>query len=178
MGYYFYLSYRPRDTKDNLNTENQAVARLIHRNLDGEYYPEFPRDVVDFYSQIVVAYYEKPLSEEEIEALGKQARKLFDPELLERNPEEEFYENLKNDIAEYNTLDRKIYNYNIERERDIDFFTFEGKNYARISTSYSVKEKTNLAIVYQDYTLRKGEDGRWHILYWESMGTVNDADGQ
>lgn len=178
VGYYFYLSHRPINTENKGTIENENVIRLVHRNLDGEYYPEFPRDVVDFYSQIVVAYYDKPLSDAEIEALGKQARKLFDDELLARNPEEDFLQNLKNDILEYKTLERKIYNYNIERARDIDLFSFEGKNYAKVSTSYSMKEKTNLAIVYQDYTLRKGEDGRWHILFWESVGSVNNTNGQ
>lgn len=177
VGYYYYLSHRTPEIESN-PVENAAVERLVHRNLDSEYYPEFPRDVVDFYSQVVVAYYENPLTDEQIEALGKQARKLFDEELLERNPENEFLENLKNDISEYNTLDRKIYNYNIERARDIDLFTFEGKNYAKVSASYSVKEKTDLAIIYQDYTLRKGEDGHWHILFWESIGSVNNANEQ
>lgn len=166
VGYYFYLSNRNINTEKN-NSETSDVSKLISRNLDGEYYPEFPRDVVAFYSKIVQAYYYTELSEKEIEGLGSQARKLFDAELLEKNPESQFFENLKNDIKEYNEAERKIYGFTVENANDVDIFSFQGENYARVTAAYIMREKGSAATVYEDYTLRKDEDGKWKILYWE-----------
>lgn len=166
VGYYFYLSNRNINTEKN-NSETSDVSKLISRNLDGEYYPEFPRDVVSFYSKIVQAYYYTELSEKEIEGLGSQARKLFDAELLEKNPESQFFENLKNDIKEYNEAERKIYGFTVENANDVDIFSFQGENYARVTAAYIMREKGSAATVYEDYTLRKDEDGKWKILYWE-----------
>lgn len=166
VGYYFYLSNRDINTEKN-NSETSDVSKLISRNLDGEYYPEFPRDVVSFYSKIVQAYYYTELSEKEIEGLGSQARKLFDAELLEKNPENQFFENLKNDISEYNEAERKIYGFTVENANDVDIFSFQGESYARVRAAYIMREKGSAATVYEDYTLRKDEDGKWKILYWE-----------
>lgn len=143
------------------------MSKLISRNLEGAYYPEFPRGVVEFYSRIVKAYYYTELSEEEIEALGSQARKLFDGELLDKNPEGEFYKNLKLDIESYNEVERKIYDYTIEDSDEIEIFTFDGKQYAIVTAGYLMREKSSVVTIYEDYTLRKDEDGMWKILFWD-----------
>lgn len=168
VGYYFYLSNRPVQAPAVQTGHSQKVTRLISKNLDGTYYPELPTAVVDLYSQIVEAYYFTELSDDEIKGLGSQARKLFDDELLERNPEKDFYQNLKADIADYNKVQRKIYAYTVEKANEIDVFTFENKNYARVSAAYVVREDGASATIYEDYMLRKGADGRWKILYWEN----------
>lgn len=173
VGYYFYLTNRDINTEKN-NPDASEVSKLITRNLDGEYYPEFPRDVVAFYSKIAQAYYYTELSEKEIEALGSQARKLFDEELLDKNPEEQFFEDLKNDIQEYNEADRKIHGFTIENANDIDIFTFQGDSYARVAASYVMREKGSAATIYEVYTLRKDGDGRWKILYWELAAPSED----
>lgn len=166
VGYYSYLSNKEPKTEEKTIT-NEEVGKLISRNLEGIYYPEFPRNVVEFYSRIVQAYYYTKLTDDEIEALGSQARKLFDEELLEKNPEEEFYENLKLDIAEYNRLERKVYSYTIEDASEIENFSLDGKQYAVVSVRYLVREKGSVANIYEDYTLRKDEDGKWKILFWD-----------
>lgn len=167
VGYYFYLSNRTPDT-EKVVSSNEEVSKLINRNLDSTYYPEFPTDVVKFYSRIVQAYYTTGLSNKEVKALGTQARKLFDIELLTRNPEEEFYTNLQNDVAEYNQLERIIPDFTIESASDVKPFTFQGDTYAKVTAAYLVREKGSIATIYQEYTLRKDESGRWKILYWES----------
>lgn len=134
-----------------------------------EYYPEFPRDVVTLYSRIVKQYYFEELTETEIEKLAGQARLMFDQELLDANPLDQFLEDLKTDISNYNNVGRRIHDYKVEKSQDIDMFTFEEKEYAIVSASYLVREGSNVLYVNEDYTLRKDEEGRWKILYWESV---------
>lgn len=173
VGYYTYLSNKTPDTEQPVFS-NEEVGKLVSRNLEGMYYPEFPRSVVEFYSRIVVAYYYTPLEEEEIEALGAQARKLFDEELLEKNPEEQFYEDLKLEIAMYNERERKVYSYTVEDASDIRMFTFDGQQYAQVSAAYLMREKNQVVNVYHDYTLRKDADGNWKILFWEKSDVIDD----
>lgn len=171
VGYYFYLSNRVIDTS-NSDAAKEEVQKLITRNLEGDYYPELQRDVVIFYSRIVKAYYYTELTDEQIEALGKQARNLFDAELLMRNPEDEFYENLKQDISEYNKANRKVVDYKVQSSSEIKTYTFQGDSYAVVRATYYMKDSVPYT-VYEDYTLRKDENGQWKILFWESVEPVN-----
>ncbi len=173
VGYYTYLSNKTPDAEQPVFS-NEEVGKLISRNLEGMYYPEFPRSVVEFYSRIVVAYYYTPLEENEIEALGRQARKLFDEELLEKNPEEKFFEDLKLEIAGYNELERKVYSYTVEDSSEVQMFTFDGEQYAIVSATYLMREKSKVVNVYHDYTLRKDADGNWKILFWEKSDVIED----
>lgn len=158
-----------QDPTDKLPKDSE-LYKLITRDLDGQYYPEFPRGVVDFYAQITKAYYYYDLTEAQIEALGTQAKKLFDEELVKENPDDKFFDLLKKDIEYYRTNKVKITDYSVEKSSDIDMYTFDGREYASVRALYYVSENegTSRKFVYQDYTLRKDSDGRWKILFWES----------
>lgn len=171
VGYYAYINNKQfGDASDHISTDSE-VYKLISRDLDGPYYPEFPRSVVDFYAQITKAYYYYELTDKEIEALGTQARKLFDEELISMNPDEEFFVNLKTDISTFNKSEVRIKDYAVEKSADVELFTFDGKNYARVLVLYHVHESkgNRVTYVYQQYTLRKDDNGRWKILFWESV---------
>lgn len=171
VGYYFYLSNRVIDT-GNKQAAREEVEKLITRNLEGDYYPQLQRDVVAFYSRIMKAYYFTELTDEEIEALGRQARNLFDEELLSRNPEDEFYENLKADISEYRKAKRKITEYKVQSSREIRTFTFQDETFSIVRAVYFMKDSSAYT-VYQDYVLRKDENGQWKILFWEHVVPIN-----
>ena len=78
IGYFFYLSNR-KSTKDatDKSVGNQEVAALTTKDIDKNY-PESPKEVVKLYARITKAYYKTSLTDEQIEALGTNARKLFD----------------------------------------------------------------------------------------------------
>lgn len=171
VGYYYYLSNRVIDT-GNSDAANEEIEKLITRNLEGDYYPQLQRDVVIFYSRIMKAYYYTQLTDAQIEALGKQARNLFDEELLMRNPEDEFYENLKNDINEYNKAKRKILDYKVQSSSEIKTFTFQEQTFSIVRAAYYMKDSSPYT-TYQDYVLRKDDNGQWKILFWELVEPVN-----
>ena len=101
LGYYFYLSYRDAPTPAESQSEVSEIGKLMAKDLDADY-PNTPRKVIDLYSQITKSLYIKDLSEEDLKKLCNQSRKLFDVELLNANPEDEFLENTKKEIKEYN----------------------------------------------------------------------------
>ena len=80
VGYYYYLSHR--DTKTVADTtELTAITKITTKNLDTSY-PKTPREVIKLYNDILKCYYNEDCTDAEIEALGAQARKLLDEELL------------------------------------------------------------------------------------------------
>lgn len=169
VGYYYYVSHRNIGDKADETAVDNQVNKLITRKLEGQYYPEFPRNVVDLYAQITKAYYYTELTDAQIEALGLQAKKLFDDELAEKNPDGEFIKKLETEINAFRSNKIRINDYSVERSSDIETFTFEERDYARVAVVYYFYENEGKTRerVYQMYTLRKSEDGRWGILFWE-----------
>lgn len=76
-------------------------------NLDKNF-PATPREVVKLYNRIITCFYNDEYTDDELYDLGDQARKLFDDELLENNPRDEYFKNLKEDISEYHDKNKTI----------------------------------------------------------------------
>lgn len=169
VGYYVYVNHRNSGDSTDKITSDSAVYKLITRDLNGEYYPEFPRNVVDFYAQITKAYYFYDLSEAEIEGLANQSKKLFDEELLQSNPDTEYFSNLKIDIKKFRNKKIKITDYQVQKSSEVKQFKFKDNDYAVVKVMYyiSAQEGTIRDYIYQDYTLRKDAAGKWKILFWE-----------
>lgn len=167
LGYYYYLSHRePTADATQKAVVNQELAALTTRDILNNY-PESPKEVVKFYARITKAYYKSKLTEEQIEALGTQARLLFDDELRQTQTDDEFMKALKADIKDYNSKNRYVSDYKIEESGSVDYKTFEGRKYASLVILYMVREGSDLKNSYTKFTLRQDSEGRWKILFWE-----------
>lgn len=170
VGYYFYLSHRDvtgGKQEQTVKAQGNAIAAEIAvRDLDSNY-PETPREVLKLYAKITQAYYASDTTETQIEQLGAQARKLFDQELRSKQKESEFIEALKADVKNYHSLKRYISDYKVDSSSNFEFKTINGQSYAIGTVLYYVREGNNLDNAYHSYKLRKDEDGKWKILYWE-----------
>ncbi len=178
VGYFWYLSNKEPSGKavenDNNNRELEA---LLTRDIESGY-PQSPKEVVKLYSRITEAYYKTKLTEEQINTLGKQARKLFDEELLGTQTEEEFLAELKKDIEEYQKLNRYVSDYDIDDSEDVVYKTFDERKYASLNVVYMIRTGSALTSSDTKYMLRQDSEGRWKILYWEldkenSSGAAN-----
>ncbi len=175
LGYYFYLSYRDAPTPAEGQSEVSEIGKLMAKDLDADY-PNTPRKVIDLYSQITKSLYIKDLSEEDLKKLCNQSRKLFDVELLNANPEDEFLENTKKEIKEYNDKKRVITSYVLEDSDSVDYYTEDGQEYAAISVKYFLNDKNGYGKTYEDFLLRKDEKGRWKILGWQITPANEEED--
>ena len=99
LGGYYYLTNR-NNAKEEENITLTEIQELTTKNLDKNY-PATPREVVKLYNRIITCFYNDEYTDDELYDLGDQARKLFDDELLENNPRDEYFKNLKEDISEY-----------------------------------------------------------------------------
>lgn len=167
IAYYYYLSNRtPSVDATQQAVDNQELGDLLSRDVDSNY-PQSPKEVVKLYMRIAKQYYGNNISEDQIDTLGKQARRLFDDELKSKQSEDEFLKALKQEISDYNNQNRYISDYKIESSSDVKYKTLNNKKYASIDTLFYIRQSDNLVYSYTRFTLRQDNNGRWKILYWE-----------
>lgn len=162
--YYIYIDSRPKKKVEI--EENTEVVRLINKNLDNSY-PKTPREVIKLYNRIIICYYNEEYTNNQLVSLTKQARKIFDDELLERNPYDEYFERLCEEIEEYKKDNRIIGSCLLASNRDVEYYALEGKRYSSVQCVYYLKGDEGTTKVSHEYVLRKDEEGKWKIVYWK-----------
>ena len=167
LGYYAYLSVRDTPSPAENASAVTEMGKLTARDLDADY-PNTPRKVLDFYSQITKCFYEDELTEDELQKLCDQSIKLFDEELLALNPAETFVENTREEIEEFRAAGRKVTDYVLEETDEIEYYKENGDEYAQISAKYFLCDNNGFSKTYEDFLMRKDEKGRWKILGWQA----------
>ncbi|MCI5823165.1 MAG: hypothetical protein MR010_09065 [Lachnospiraceae bacterium] len=163
VGYYYYLSHRNDNNTTEDATKVTEVDKILQKDFD-EQYPTSPREVVKWYNRIITAYYGEEYTDEQLEEMADQARKLLDDELLQYNPKDTYLENLKKDIDNYKTLNKKIVQSSVSDSNDITYATVKGASCAYVNAYYFSKEGSNYSRTYQEFVLRKDSKGKWKIL--------------
>lgn len=167
--YFYYITVNNKNTSQKKTVkEISEVEKIINKDLE-ETYPKTPREVVKLYSRIISCFYKEQYSEDEQKLLAMQAQKLMDEELLEHNEYEEYYNNLCQDIEEYKENERTISSYMLDSSSDVEYKTFQEKEYAFIKCIYFTKGKEGTAKVPEQYVMRQDEAGRWKILFWKMI---------
>lgn len=171
--FYFYIKNKVSTTDPSLKELTDA-ERLLNKDFD-LYYPETPREVVKYFSNMIKIIYGNKASEEEINQLAVKIRELYDPEFLQLNPEEKYLQNLATELAEWKEKNRRITNYifvnkNKEKESEID-----GIKYAVKYVSFTIQEDIKFTETWK-ILLRKNEDDKWKILGWEFVPNTEKQD--
>ena len=176
LGYYYYLANKDtgKDATD-IAADTSEVSVLISKDIMANY-PESPKEVVNLYARITKAYYDTSLTDEQIEALGKQARLMFDDELKNTQTDADFYEKLKEDIGNYNSTKTRISSYVIQSATKNKYSTFKDRQYASIALVYYLRQGDKLIDSPTKFTLRKDDDGHWKILFWELTKIDSDTE--
>lgn len=166
IGAFFYLRDRAIKKEAQLK-EKSEVTKLLSIDMEKNY-PGNAREVIKLHNRFMKCYYNEELSEDEIKKLAEQNQKLYDAELIERNPLSEYAVNLAKEIEEYKALKRKIINFKIQDYANAERLVKGGYNFCNLLTSYFIKEDKSHITVNQKYYLREDENGHWKILFWES----------
>ena len=176
LGYYYYLANKDtgKDATD-IAADTGEVSVLISKDIMANY-PESPKDVVNLYARITKAYYDTSLTDEQIEALGKQARLMFDDELKNTQTDADFYEKLKEDIGNYNSTKTRISSYVIQSAAKTKYSTFKDRQYASIALVYYLRQGDKLIDSPTKFTLSKDDDGHWKILFGELTEIDSDTE--
>lgn len=176
VSYYIYLSHRPVDNTDKM-TNGSTVSELLGRDMDLNY-PSDYYEVMKYFAEVNKLWYKQELTEDEIVGLAQHIRALYDEELLSKpgNDYETYLATLNNEISAYRKEGRYINDYEVQKRSTIKTTTFQSNRYAMVTVKYYVRKGKDLKITYQKYTLRKDEDSRWKILFWELSDGTEMAD--
>ena len=176
VGVYLALSRR---NKEETSTD-QAAARSIEdmtrtQKLIAEAaykdYPSTPVQLLKYYNEITICFYNEDYTEDELRALAQISRGMLDAELVANQTNDQYFEQLKKDIAnlklqgDYGTT---IYNIDVTPSMDVFYFEHEGYECARLYDTFTMKQMKSGTIYYPVvryvYVMRRDEEGHWKIL--------------
>ena len=164
LALYYHMVNRVRENVDVDTTTR--IQNVLLNNLETNY-PATPREVMKHYNEIMQCYYNENHTEEELEKLGRHAMQLYDDELLANQTESQYLAKLKEEVQQYQESDAVISSAALASSIDVEYYTYEQREYAKIRCVYSIREKTNMKTVKELYLLRQDEEKHWKILGWE-----------
>lgn len=167
LGYFYYLGHRDRKQAEEA-VEATVVQSVLLRDLE-HHYPQTPKEVVKYYSEITECFYNEEYSDEELTQLATKIQQLYDAELVANKSQDQYMQDLKNEIVEMKKNKYTIADYEVSASTDVEEFTQDGYSCARLYCTYYLKQPSSGTRVasLERFVLRKDEDGHWKILGWE-----------
>lgn len=149
------------------------VQSVLNKDLEKNY-PATVKEVIKYYAEIEKCFYNEDCTDSEIEALGVQARKLYDSELLANNEMAGYLTKLKEDIKDFKAAKRRLISVSVAASTNVDYFSDDGYDFARIYCGYTVKESDGRTVSEgRVYLLRRDEDRHWKIYGWDAADNVH-----
>lgn len=162
----YYFVVNKADVDDEKDEKVSNVEKMLSKDLD-ENYPTSAREVVSYFISIQECYYNEDVNDDKLVQLAYQAMKLFDDELVETNPFDEYYSNLTKEIKEYKEAGKTLYKTILDKSSDIVYSESDGVRYAKINCIYYLKTSSGTDKVTETYALRCDDEGKWKILGWQ-----------
>lgn len=161
-GFYFYVSNVGKEDDEMVVT---AVQDVLLRNLENDY-PSTPRELVRYYSDITKCLYNENYTDEQLEQMADKMLELYDEELAENNPRDQYIKDLKSDVKDFADKNYTIATYTVSSSTDVQEYTHEGRRCASLYCTYSVKTGgVDYVSSKQIFVLRKENGtGHWKIL--------------
>ena len=162
----FYMDWSLKSNKkEEANKQTLTEAeKLLARDLVTDY-PETPREVAKYYSNMTKALF-SGLEDGEVEALAKKILELYDEEFRNNNPEEIYLKDLYSEIAAWNKAERKITSFLLVNEDMEEQWEADTREYANVYVTYYTMGSMKASQT-RNYLMRKSGDGKWKILGWE-----------
>lgn len=160
-GFYFYVS-NVGENDDGVVVS--AVQDVLLRNLDNDY-PPTPRELIRYYGDITKCLYNEKYTDEQLEQMADKMLALYDDELAENNPRDQYILNLKGDIKDFSDKNYTIISYTTSSSTDVKEYTHEGRKCASLYCTYSIKTGADYVSSKQVFVLRKESgSGHWKIV--------------
>lgn len=172
----FYIVNNNSKKESAKEAELTEIQKITTRNMEKDY-PATPREVIKFYNRIIKCYYGRQYSDDELEQLADQALSMFDDDLLKKNEKESYIESVKSDAAQYEEDNKSISQTDVCDSNDVKYMTDNGDDIAYVTASYFIKNGSSYTKTYQEYVLRKDDDGDWKILtFYKIEGESSESD--
>lgn len=174
VGVYAILTGKARTAAEEAVMTPTQVA--LNRDLSKDY-PATVKEVVKYCTDLEKCLYNEEVTEEEFEQLAMQTRRLYDSELLAINEVGTYLVQLKAEVDAFKTAKRRIAAIAVAASTNVDFFSEDGYDFARIYCGYTYSEAGRSFTVGRVYLLRRDEDRHWKIYGWTLDQGSGPGDG-
>lgn len=162
----FFLVRNMGNKNREVRKSKTEVEKLMEFDLDNNY-PGTAREVLKINNRLMKCYYNEELSDEQLKVLAAQNQKLFDEELLKRNPYDTYLPRLKKEIEGYKKSKVTIINIGLQELAEAETEERGGYKFCNLLVSFFLKEGNGHKKTNHKYYLREDKDGKWKILFWE-----------
>ena len=114
-----------------------------------------------------MCFYNEKYTDDELKQLAVKIQGIYDTELIANKSQEQYIEDLQNDIAEMKANDQSISSYQLPVSTDVEFFSEDGDSCARMYCTYSIRQGTSMIQSRLVFIMRQDEDKHWKILGWD-----------
>ena len=161
------VSLNRRKAVAEADTQVTAVQKVLMRDLERNY-PPSPKEVVKYFAEITKCFYNDEYTDEELTQLAEKIQGIYDDELIANKSQEDYLNDLNAEIADMKKEKCTISSYVLSASVDVEEFTENGYNCARLYCTFNVKQGTNGTVAsMEEFVLRKDEDGHWKIYGWD-----------
>ena len=168
IAYSVHISNKTRGKEEDGAVKASVVTEILDRNLNTNY-PQTPKEVIKYFSEITQCYYNEEYTDEQLVLLADQMLKLYDPELANFKSHDDYIQDLKDDIAEYKFNNYTISSFAPSASTDVEFFKEDGYEFARIWCVYTIKSGKNYKPIQEVFILRKDSNSHWRIFGWKPV---------
>jgi hypothetical protein len=163
---FFYVRTRTTPIFTAPVTKTTELESLMSKDINNEY-PSSPKEVLNLYNRYIKIVHSGKLEDDKVNKLADQMLTLYDEELISTKTKEQYLLDLKVEITDYKSAGRIIMNDVVGDSKDTFYWKEAEKEYASLSTSYTIKENRDYSKVYENFILRKDAEGKWKILGWK-----------
>ena len=165
--YYYSLGHRSKRQEVEEAIAATVVQSILMRDLEHNY-PPTPKEVVKYYAEITECFYNETYSDEELVQLAGKIQMLYDAELVANKTQEQYLQDLRDDIAEMKGRQLTVASYEVSSSTDVEYFTQNEYSCARLYCTFYLKQQGGGRVPSQErFVLRQDEDEHWKILGWE-----------
>lgn len=174
---YYLINVRIEKSKPEGYVQLTAVQQVLSRNLENNY-PQTPKEVIKYYSELTKCFYNEKHSEEELHDLAMKAMELYDFDLANNKSTEEYLADLKSEIQTFKDKQYYISSYGTSSSTDVYYFKEDGRDFARLYCTYNVRIGTVIEPIEEIFLLRMDLDGHWKIYGWDLAKNHTQLQGQ
>ena len=162
LAYFYVINNRMKVVEQDVEKISPVKELLIQDLTDS--YPATPKEVVKMYSEITRCFYAEEYTDEELIALARMARQLFDDELVANQSEESYLRALRGEIATYKQQKRVVSSYSVSSSADVQYYNYRDDEWAQLIVMYSIRTGAKVEPSKERFLLRKDADGHWKIF--------------
>lgn len=174
---YYMMNLKAQKSKPEDYVQLTKVQEVLSRNLETNY-PQTPKEVIKYYSEITKCFYNEEYTEEELYDLAMKAMELYDHDLAANKTEEQYLQDLKSEIEAFKTTGNSISSYSTSSSTDVYEFTEDGYKFARLYCTYNVRMGTVIQPIEEIFLLRMDLEGHWKIYGWDAADNHRQLENQ